>query len=144
MFMLFAASIDDVATVETSGISQYNGTDFDVGIQVSESNPPALTVYQFNKAFDTCAVPVASMKKEAIHARAITPAYTATTCASMNECAVMPRQMKQPCNYWRGGDTKASLCEAVVNIPIQYPCYFDSQPYAFGRDIRRLSFEAKA
>jgi len=129
--MLFACSVQDVVNAKASEIT-VSGNDFDVGYHFTETSA-ALTA-DYSKApdfFDS-------------HGNGIR--YTAKTAPNPTTCAAatLPRSLKQPYKYWEGATTKASLCEAVLNTYSQYRLLFDATPYAFGRDIRRLSCEAKA
>jgi len=133
LFMLFACSIDDVVKAEASETTQCKGNDFDVGFHVTETS--AATVATQIPVFDcikAIVVPGASMNYEA----------NATTCESTTY-AVAIRPKALTCNYWEGGTTKASPCKSVRFTYLQKDAPF-STPYAFGRDIRRLSFEDKA
>ena len=133
LLLLFAASIDNVVIAEASETTQCKGLDFDVGFHVTETSAAAaatqIPVFDCIKAI---VVPGASMNYEA----------NATTCESTTY-AVAIRPKALTCNYWEGGTTKASPCKAVRFTYLQKDAPF-STPYAFGRDIRRLSSEAKA
>lgn len=126
ILMLIACSIDDV-----SAKASKVGNDFDVGIGFTIPSAALTADYiQVPDFFDS-------------HGNGIQ--YKATTAPNFTTCeAALPRSLKQSCNYWEGATTKASLHKTCVNTYSQYRMIFNSQPYAFGRDIRRLLCEAKA
>jgi len=128
ILMLIACSIDDV-----SAKASKVGNDFDVGIGFAIPSA-ALTATKIQvPAFSLCDAGAFTESKA-------TTAPNFTTCAA----ATLPRSLKQPNYQWSGGDSKSSRCKAIVNTYSHYRMIYDSQPYAFGRDIRRLLSEAKA
>ena len=116
----------------TTAKASDSGYAIDVGYNVEQHSPEMAKNLAHSYTCDFLPSPhFAPMP--ANFANAVTPTVTG---AAMREKTYISK-------YWRGGDTKASLCKACSFSSKQHRTAFVATPYAFGRDIRRLCSEAK-